>query len=86
MNRQLQESIFNELLNRFDSTIIYVIRKYFKGEDVKDIYQEVLIHLYKRIGELYEREPDLFSTRAWIKLSLKVSVFQSFAVEMENEK
>lgn len=71
MNRQLQDCIFNELLNRFDNTIIYVIRKYFKGEDVKDIYQEVSIHLYKRIGELYEREPDLFSTAAWIKTVVK---------------
>lgn len=71
MNRELQESILKELLNRFDRYIVYVIRIYFKGEDVKDIYQEVSMHIHRRIGELYEENPDLFSTKAWIKTVVK---------------
>jgi RNA polymerase sigma factor (sigma-70 family) len=66
MNPHLQEIIFLELKNRFDRYMISVIRIYFKGEDVKDIFQEIQLHLYKRIGELYEGQPDLFSTKAWV--------------------
>jgi RNA polymerase sigma factor (sigma-70 family) len=67
MNSQLQEIVFNELKNRYDRFIIYVIREYFKGEDVRDMYQEVSIHLYNKIGDLYDDHPDLFSTRSWIR-------------------
>jgi RNA polymerase sigma factor (sigma-70 family) len=66
MNSTLQEIVFLELKNRFNQYMIAVIRNYFKGEDVKDIFQEVQLHLYKRIGELYDEQPDLFSTKVWI--------------------
>jgi RNA polymerase sigma factor (sigma-70 family) len=66
MNSNLQEIVFLELKNRFNRYLIAIIRNYFKGEDVKDIFQEVQLHLYKRIGELYDQQPDLFSTKVWI--------------------
>lgn len=67
MDRRLQEAVFIELKNRFDGFIVSVIRNYFKGEDVKDLFQELQVHLFKRIGELYDEHPDLFSTKAWLR-------------------
>ena len=67
MDRTLQEAVFIELKNRYDSLIASTIRSYFRGEDVKDIFQELQVHLYKRIGELYDEHPDLFSTKAWLR-------------------
>jgi RNA polymerase sigma factor (sigma-70 family) len=84
MNRDLQEVIFKELINRFDKYIIYIIRIYFKGEDVKDVYQEVLLHLFRRIGELYLHQPDLFSSKAWI--SSVVSKFCISEIRSRNGK
>jgi RNA polymerase sigma factor (sigma-70 family) len=67
MDRRLQEAVFTELKNRYDGFIVSVIRNYFKGEDVKDIFQELQVHLFNRIGELYDEHPDLFSTKAWLR-------------------
>jgi len=67
MDRKLQEIIFNEFTNRYDKDIIYVIRRFFKGEDVKDIYQELMIHVFRVIGNSYDNDPNLFSTRSWVR-------------------
>lgn len=67
MDRSLQEAVFMELKNRYDALIVSTIKNYFRGEDVKDIFQELQVHLFKRIGELYDEHPDLFSTKAWLR-------------------
>lgn len=67
MDRRLQDILFNEFSNRYDRDIIYVIRGFFKGEDVKDIYQELMMHFYQLIGRLYENDQNLFSTRSWVR-------------------
>jgi RNA polymerase sigma factor (sigma-70 family) len=67
MDRRLQDILFNEFSNRYDRDIIYVIRGFFKGEDVKDIYQDLMMHFYQLIGRLYENDPNLFSTRSWVR-------------------
>lgn len=67
MDRRLQDILFNEFSNRYDRDIIYVIRGFFKGEDVKDIYQELMLHFYQLIGRLYENDQNLFSTRSWVR-------------------
>lgn len=67
MDRRLQDILFNEFSNRYDRDIIFVIKGFFRGEDVKDIYQELMVHFYQLIGRLYENDPNLFSTRSWVK-------------------
>ncbi|MFY7668542.1 MAG: sigma-70 family RNA polymerase sigma factor [Crocinitomicaceae bacterium] len=67
MDRRLQDILFNEFSNRYDRDIIYVIKGFFKGEDVKDIYQELMVHFYQLIGRLYESDSNLFSTRSWVR-------------------
>ena len=67
MDHRLQEIIFNEFLNRYDRDMIYLIKGFFKGEDVKDIYQDLTIHFHQLIGRLYDNEPNLFSTRSWVR-------------------
>lgn len=69
MDRRLQEIIFNEFSNRYDRDIIYIIKGFFKGEDVKDVFQDLKLHFYNAIGRFYERNPNLFSTRAWVRTS-----------------
>ncbi len=67
MDRKLQDILFNEFSNRYDRDIIYVTRGFFRGEDIKDIYQELMVHFYQLIGRLYENDPNLFSTRSWVR-------------------
>lgn len=67
MDRRLQDILFNEFSNRYDRDIIYVIKGYFKGEDVKDVNQELMVHFYQLIGRLYESDSNLFSTRSWVR-------------------
>jgi len=67
MDKQLQEAVFNEVMNRYGKFIYYLIRDKFEGEDVKDIYQDFSIFLYQQIGKFYSESANLFDTKAWIR-------------------
>jgi RNA polymerase sigma factor (sigma-70 family) len=67
MDKQLQEAVFNEVMNRYGKFIYLLIREKFEGEDIKDMYQEFSIFLFQRIGKLYSESADLFDTKAWIR-------------------
>lgn len=69
MDNKLQEIIFNEFSNRYDRDIFYIIKGFFKGEDAKDVFQDLKLHFFKAIEKFYETNPNLFSTRAWVKTS-----------------
>ena len=67
MDKQLQEAVFNEVMNRYGKFIYFLIRDKFEGEDVKDIYQDFSLFLYQQIGKFYSESANLFDTKAWIR-------------------
>jgi len=67
MDRQLQEAVFNEVINRYGRFILSLVRDKFEGEDVKDVYQDYCVFLYQKIGELYSESANLFNTKAWLR-------------------
>ena len=67
MDKQLQEAVFNEVMNRYGKFIYFLIRDKFESEDVKDIYQDFSIFLYQQIGKFYSESANLFDTKAWIR-------------------
>jgi len=67
MDKKLQDAVFNEVMNRYNRFIYYLIRDKFEGEDVNDIYQDFSVFLYQQIGRLYSDSADLFDTKAWIR-------------------
>jgi RNA polymerase sigma factor (sigma-70 family) len=67
MDKQLQEAVFNEVMNRYGRFILALVRDKFEGEDVKDVYQDFCVFLYQKIGELYSESANLFDTKAWLR-------------------
>ena len=67
MDKQLQEAVFNEVMNRYSKFIYMLIREKFEGEDIKDMYQEFSIFLFQQIGKFYSESANLFDTKAWIR-------------------
>jgi len=67
MDKSLQDAVFNEVLNRYNRFIYFLIRTKFEGEDVKDIYQDFSLFLYHQIGKFYSDSADLFDSKAWIR-------------------
>jgi len=67
MDKQLQEAVFNEVMNRYGRFIYMLIREKFEGEDVKDMYQDFSIFLFQQIGKFYADSANLFDTKAWIR-------------------
>ena len=67
MDKQLQEAVFNEVMNRYGKFIFMLIREKFDGEDIKDMYQDFSIFLFQQIGKFYSESANLFDTKAWIR-------------------
>ena len=68
MDYRLHHSLYNEIVNRYDSMFISVIRSHFLNkEDQKDIYQEFCIHLFLLIETHYSKKVDLLHTATWLK-------------------
>lgn len=67
MDKQLQDAVFNEVMNRYGKFIFLLIRDKFEGEDIKDMYQEFSIFLFHQIGKFYSESANLFDTKAWIR-------------------
>jgi len=67
MDKQLQEAVFNEVMNRYGRFIYMLIKEKFEGEDIKDMYQEFSIFLFQQIGKFYSESANLFDTKAWIR-------------------
>ncbi|MBU3660528.1 MAG: sigma-70 family RNA polymerase sigma factor [Flavobacteriales bacterium] len=67
MDKQLQEAVFNEVMNRYSKFIYLLIRDKFEGEDINDIYQDFSIFLFHQIGKFYSESANLFDTKAWIR-------------------
>ena len=68
MNYRLHHSLYNEIVNRYDSMFISVIRSHFSNkEDQKDIYQEFCIQLFLLIETHYSKKVDLLHTATWLK-------------------
>jgi DNA-directed RNA polymerase specialized sigma24 family protein len=67
MDKQLQEAVFNEVMNRYGRFIYMLIKEKFEGEDIKDMYQEFSIFLFQQIGKYYSESANLFDTKAWIR-------------------
>ena len=68
MRNKQHYTVFNEILNRYESLFISVIRKHFpNGQDIEDVDQEFLIHLFILIETRYEKSLDLLNTSAWLK-------------------
>jgi hypothetical protein len=53
MDKQLQEAVFNEVMNRYGKFIYLLIREKFEGEDIKDMYQDFSIFLFQEILLLF---------------------------------
>ncbi|MEJ6685684.1 MAG: sigma-70 family RNA polymerase sigma factor [Crocinitomicaceae bacterium] len=85
MSNRQHYTVFNELLNRYDSLFISVIRRHFpKGNDAEDIYQDFLIHLFILIETHYESALDLLHTSSWLKAV--VSNFCKSVLRKKNAK
>ena len=68
MNYHLHHSLFNEIMNRYDTMFVSVIRSHFQNsEDQKDVYQEFSIHLFMLIESQYSKSVDLLHTATWLK-------------------
>ena len=85
MNQRKHHTVFNELLNRYDSLFLSVIRKHFKSkEEAQDVYQDFLIHLLILVESHYETSIDLIHTASWLKAV--VSNFCISALRQKNAK
>ena len=85
MDYRLHHSLYNEIVNRYDSMFISVIRSHFLNkEDQKDIYQEFCIHLFLLIETHYSKKVDLLHTATWLKAV--VSNFCKSQLRKKNEK
>jgi len=83
MSHRKHHTVFNELLNRYDSLFISVIGKHFKKkEEAQDVYQDFLMHLLVLVEIHYEDSLDLINTASWLKAV--VSNFCKSAIRQKN--
>ena len=68
MSQKEHHTVFNELLNRYDSLFVSVIGKHFPiREEAQDVYQDFLIHLLFLVESNYQSDLDLLNTASWLK-------------------
>ena len=85
MSHRKHHTVFNELLNRYDSLFISVVGKHFKNkEEAQDVYQDFLMHLLMLVETHYEDSLDLINTASWLKAV--VSNFCKSAIRQKNAK
>jgi RNA polymerase sigma factor (sigma-70 family) len=77
MDRHTQHTIYEEFLNRYERLIISRIYKFKTGDDVADLFQDVTIHIYQKIPIEFHKNPDAFSSSAWV-----VQVVDRFLISM----
>jgi RNA polymerase sigma factor (sigma-70 family) len=77
MDRHTQHTIYEEFLNRYERLIISRIYKFKTGDDVADLFQDVTIHIYQKIPVEFHKNPDAFSSSAWV-----VQVVDRFLISM----
>lgn len=85
MSHRKHHTVFNELLNRYDTLFISVVGKHFKNkEEAQDVYQDFLMHLLILVETHYEDSLDLINTASWLKAV--VSNFCKSAIRQKNPK
>lgn len=85
MSQREHHTVFNELLNRYDSLFISVIGKHFSvRQEAQDVYQDFLIHLLILVESNYESDLDLLNTAVWLKAV--VSNYCKSALRKRNAK
>ena len=85
MSHRKHHTVFNELLNRYDTLFISVVGKHFKNkEEAQDVYQDFLMHLLMLVETHYEDSLDLINTASWLKAV--VSNFCKSAIRQKNPK
>ena len=85
MSHRKHHTVFNELLNRYDTLFISVVGKHFKNkEEAQDVYQDFIMHLLMLVETHYEDSLDLINTASWLKAV--VSNFCKSAIRQKNAK
>ena len=85
MSQKEHHTVFNELLNRYDSLFVSVIGKHFPvRQEAQDVYQDFLIHLLFLVESNYESDLDLLNTASWLKAV--VSNYCKSALRKRNAK
>ena len=85
MSQREHHTVFNELLNRFDSLFVSVIGKHFPTRhEAQDVYQDFLIHLLFLVESHYKSDLDLLNTAGWLKAV--VSNYCKSALRKRNAK
>lgn len=68
MSKREHHTVFNELLNRYDSLFVSVIGRHFPlREEAQDVYQDFLIHLLFLVESNFQSDLDLLNTASWLK-------------------
>ena len=85
MSQREHHTVFNELLNRYDSLFVSVIGKHFHTKhEAQDVYQDFLIHLLFLVESHYKSDLDLLNTACWLKAV--VSNYCKSALRKRNAK
>ena len=85
MSQGEHHTVFNELLNRYDSLFISVIGRHFPvRQEAQDVYQDFLIHLLFLVESNYQSDLDLLNTASWLKAV--VSNYCKSALRKKNAK
>ena len=85
MSQREHHTVFNELVNRYDSLFISVIGRHFPvRQEVQDVYQDFLIHLLFLVESNYQSDLDLLNTASWLKAV--VSNYCKSALRKKNAK
>ena len=85
MSQREHHTVFNELLNRYDSLFISVIGRHFPvRQEAQDVYQDFLIHLLFLVESNYQSDLDLLNTASWLKAV--VSNYCKSALRKKNAK
>ena len=85
MSQREHHTVFNELLNRYDSLFLSVIGRHFPiRQEAQDIYQDFLIHLFFLVESNYQSDLDLLNTASWLKAV--VSNYCKSALRKKNAK
>ena len=85
MSQREHHTVFNELLNRYDSLFVSVIGRHFSvRQEAQDVYQDFLIHLLFLVESNYQSDLDLLNTSGWLKAV--VSNYCKSALRKKNAK
>lgn len=76
-----QHTIYEEFINRYERLIISRIKRFYKGEELYDLFQDVTIHIYQKIPVEFHKNTDAFSSSSWV-----VTVVDRFIVSYHRKK